>query len=137
MKKGSSHYHVVASQYLVCACVRMCVHVCAWSYQCKCRAGADSKNMAPLQRFYSSTNRRRVMRRSKTDFFVLRQTWQTCPIESIIVYVMRPMSHEFLGDVSSNTRTRSPTVKFLCDMCHFWRSCIIGILWPTFSITCM
>ncbi|XP_078349376.1 uncharacterized protein LOC144634314 isoform X3 [Oculina patagonica] len=41
--------------------------------------------------------------------------------------ITRPMGHWFLGTLSSAIRTNSPTAKFLCVLCHFWRSCKEGM----------
>lgn len=43
-----------------------------------------------------------------------------------MVSVILSLSQEFLGELSSTTSTRSPTVRFLRGLCHFCRSCIIA-----------
>ena len=115
--------HAATMQRRNVLCMHVCACRCMWVQQGKPRAGADSRTWG----LYSASNSRhsRVTGRSNTDVLVLRRTRRTCPLESAIVSVMRPMSHEFLGDASSTTRTRSPTVKFLRGFCHFWRFCII------------
>ena len=67
------------------------------------------------------------MGRSSIDVLVFNTTLLTSPSPLLgFTSWIRPRGHEFLGELSSTTRTTSPTSKLAADLVHFCLSCKLG-----------
>lgn len=68
----------------------------------------------------------RTRRTAKNWNNILQVCYVSVLCNAVKLGIVLSLSQEVLGEVSSNTSTRPPTVKCLQGLYHFWGSCIIA-----------